>query len=107
MDLAVGVALLALIVSAIALGVAGRLRSQLRALNAAQAELQQAHDRAQQQREQQQREVEQVRRELVELTAAAEIVPVPPLPKGRSGRLDDLREQLRAAHREPASDEET
>ncbi len=107
MDLAMGVALLALLAAAIALGVAWRLHRQLSALKATEAERQQAHERAQQQREQQQRELEQVRRELAELKAAAEVVPVPPVPKGRSGRLDDLREQLRVAHRESASDEET
>jgi hypothetical protein len=50
--------------------------------------------------EQTQHELDDTRRELGELKAATEIVPAPPLPKARSGDLDDLREQLRAAHRE-------
>jgi septal ring factor EnvC (AmiA/AmiB activator) len=49
-------------------------------------------------------------RELNELkVAAAEAPPVlapPPLPRGRSARLDDLREQLRASHREETRSEE-
>jgi hypothetical protein len=40
-------------------------------------------------------------RELSDLKAAAEVAPPPPpLPRARSSGLDDLREQLRAAHRE-------
>jgi hypothetical protein len=50
-------------------------------------------------------ELQRVSQELGELKAAAEVVPVPPLPKARRGRLDDLREQLRASHRESANDE--
>ena len=42
----------------------------------------------------------QTSRELSELKAATEVVPSPPLPRARSHRLDDLRERLRAAHRE-------
>jgi septal ring factor EnvC (AmiA/AmiB activator) len=44
---------------------------------------------------------------LAELKAATEIVPAPPpLPKARSGGLDDLRQQLRAAHSAEAEDSE-
>ena len=44
---------------------------------------------------------------LAELKAATEIVPAPPpLPKARSGGLDDLRQQLRAAHSAEADDSE-
>ncbi len=53
-----------------------------------------------------QREVERAHRELDELKAAAAVLPVPPLPKARSGGLDDLREQLRAAHRDPDATDE-
>ena len=44
----------------------------------------------------------QTQRELSELKAAAEVIPPPPppLPRARSSGLEDLREQLRAAHRE-------
>jgi hypothetical protein len=53
-----------------------------------------------------QREVNETRRELNELKAAAEVVPAPPpLPRTRSSGLEDLREQLRAAHREEQSEE--
>jgi hypothetical protein len=49
------------------------------------------------------RELDAARGELDELKAAAEILPPPPpLPKAaRPGSLDDLRQQLRAAHQEP------
>ena len=53
-----------------------------------------------------QREVEGAHRELDELKAAAAVLPAPPLPKARSGRLEDLREQLRAAHRDPEATDE-
>jgi septal ring factor EnvC (AmiA/AmiB activator) len=44
----------------------------------------------------------QLQQELSELKAAAEVIPPPPppLPRARSSGLEDLREQLRAAHRE-------
>jgi DNA repair exonuclease SbcCD ATPase subunit len=56
-----------------------------------------------------QRQLNDTRRELNELRAAAEAPPVvapPPLPRSRSAKLDDLREQLRAAHREETRSEE-
>jgi septal ring factor EnvC (AmiA/AmiB activator) len=43
---------------------------------------------------------------LAELKAATEIVPVPPLPRARPGGLDDLRQQLRAAHSAEEEDAE-
>ncbi len=50
------------------------------------------------------RELDETQRQLNELKAAAEAVPAPPpLPKSRSSGLEDLREQLRAAHREEGS----
>ena len=85
MDLAV--AFLALVISAVSLGAAIRFG---RALTEAQASLRQIK-----------REHEQLQTELGELKAAAEVVPAPPpLPKSRSGGLDDLRQQLRQAHAE-------
>jgi septal ring factor EnvC (AmiA/AmiB activator) len=51
-----------------------------------------------------QRELAETHRELDELKATTEVVPAPPLPKTRPGGLDDLREQLRAAHRESADE---
>ena len=53
-----------------------------------------------------QHEVNETRRQLDELKAAAEVVPAPPpLPRTRSSGLEDLREQLRAAHREEQSEQ--
>lgn len=54
-------------------------------------------------------ELDETQRQVNELkAAAAEAVatPPPPLPRARSARLDDLREQLRASHREEPSSEE-
>jgi outer membrane murein-binding lipoprotein Lpp len=51
--------------------------------------------------------LEDLRSEVSELRAAAQVVPVPPpLPKSRPGGLDDLRQQLRAAHSESAEPSE-
>jgi hypothetical protein len=47
------------------------------------------------------RDLDQSQRELEELKAATQVMPAPPLPRARSVGLSDLREQLRAAHREP------
>jgi predicted PurR-regulated permease PerM len=49
------------------------------------------------------RELDETQRQLNELKAAAEVVaaPPPPLPRTRSADLDDLRQQLREAHRAP------
>ena len=49
-----------------------------------------------------------LRGDMTEVKAAAEAVASapPPLPRARSSGLDDLREQLRAAHREESSDSE-
>ncbi len=44
--------------------------------------------------------LDQLRAEVADLRAAADVVPVPPLPKTRSADLDDLRQRLRAAHTE-------
>ncbi|HLZ27422.1 MAG TPA: hypothetical protein VKV73_08890 [Chloroflexota bacterium] len=53
------------------------------------------------------RDLDHAQRELEELKAATQVVPAPPLPRARSTGLSDLREQLRAAHREsePGTDE--
>jgi uncharacterized membrane protein len=47
------------------------------------------------------RDLDRGQGELEQLKAATQIVPAPPLPRARSAGLNDLREQLRAAHREP------
>jgi hypothetical protein len=52
-------------------------------------------------------ELDETQRQVNELKAAAEVVPAPPpLPRTRSAGLEDLREQLRAAHREEGSETE-
>lgn len=56
--------------------------------------------------DQTQRLLNETQRELDELKAASEVVPAPPLPRTRSSGLEDLREQLRASHREESSSEE-
>jgi cell division protein FtsB len=55
-------------------------------------------------------QLDATQQQVTDLKAAAEVIPAPPpLPRARvrSGDLDDLREQLRAAHRqdEPASED--
>src|SRR5712691_8481992 len=92
MDLAIGV--LALIVAGVSLGMVMWLRGQVPALQAEVHALR--------------RELEQTQNALGELKVATEItpsqpLPAPPLPKARPGGLDDLREHLRAAHRESDS----
>ena len=55
-------------------------------------------------------ELDETQRQVNDLKAATEVVPAPPPPplprsRTRGPGLDDLREQLRAAHREDPSDE--
>jgi septal ring factor EnvC (AmiA/AmiB activator) len=113
MDLLLGLVALIVAVAALALVLIGRgrvatLETELKAARKHNADLHAAHgamhhDLAEVRAELQtaQRDLDRTQRALGELKAAAEVVPVPPLPRRRSGRLDDLREQLRAAHREP------
>ena len=103
--LVAGVAALALVLDA--RGRIVRLEAALATAQDVNAELRSAHEavhaeladvRADLQTTQ--RHLDSAQRELGELKAAAEVVPVPPLPRARPD-LDDLREQLRAVHREP------
>ena len=58
--------------------------------------------------DQTQRQLNDTQRQLNDLKAATEVVPAPPpppLPRARSSGLDDLRQQLRAAHGEDESEE--
>ena len=102
------------VAAALALGVLARneikqLRSELdetqRQLNDTRRELNDTRGELNDTR----RELGDTRRELGELKAAVEAPPVvapPPLPRRRGARLDDLREQLRASHREETGSDE-
>lgn len=97
MELELPIALAALLLAVVALGLARRpseppappedldARARLAALEA---------------------RADQLGAELRELRASLEAAPPPPLPKRRSGGLDDLREQLRASAREPDDEPE-
>lgn len=75
-------------------------QSQLNETRQALAELRQSLSATQQ-------DLAHTQQELTELKAAAEVLPPPPpLPRARSSGLQDLREQLRAAHREDEPSEE-
>jgi uncharacterized protein HemX len=109
MDLAIGV--LALIVAGVSLGMVMWLRGQVPALQAEVSALRRQLEQTQREPGEPEatalraevsalrRDLEQTQNEVGELKAATEIAPAPPLPKARPS-LDDLREQLRAAHRE-------
>ncbi len=89
-------ALVALIASAAALALAFDLRSKVNALQAVTEEVGGLR-----------RDVDAAQRELSELKTAVQSAAVaPPLPKARQRGLDDLREQLRAAHLDPESGSE-
>lgn len=117
MDLAV--AFLALAISAVSLGAAirfGRALTEAQAslrdirrdherMQREQADIHGAHEQIRREHEQIRREHEQIHRELGELKAAADMLPAPPpLPKARTGGLDDLRQQLRQAHAEDSAE---
>jgi hypothetical protein len=93
------VAVLIVVVAALALGFGFGLRSQIaRASRVNASDL----ERLSQTLTDMRNDIDELRRELGEVKAATEVVPIPPpLPRARPGRLDDLREQLRASHREP------
>ena len=104
MDLAV--ALVALAVAVVSLSAAINFGRTQRTLSTDIAALRSQLEQAQRDRasdvESLRAELQQSRQELGELKATIEAVPAPPpLPRARSGGLDDLRQQLRAAHAEP------
>ena len=85
MDLAV--AFVALVISVVSLGAAIRFGRALVELRASLDQVRRDHER--------------LERDLNDLKAAAAVLPAPPpLPRTRSGGLDDLRQQLRQAHAE-------
>src|SRR5439155_10083957 len=103
-------AALALVFAAVSVAIAmrGGRSSQASELDAVRANLDQTRRDLEQTRrdlDQTRREVQRLQVEVGDLKAATDVVPAPPLPKARPGGLDDLREQLRAAHSE--GDEET
>ncbi|HET6317212.1 MAG TPA: hypothetical protein VFG86_12190 [Chloroflexota bacterium] len=88
--------LVALIASAAALALAFDLRGKVTALQSVHQEVGGLR-----------RDVDTAQRELNELkTAVHTPADAPPLPKARQRGLDDLREQLRAAHLDPESGSE-
>lgn len=85
--------LILLVAVVVAVGLAMRALTEIRLLR---SELDQT-----------QRLLNDTRDELNELKAAAEVIPAPPpLPRSRSSGLEDLREQLRASHREETASDE-
>ena len=98
------VAVLIVVVAALAVGFGFGLRSQIaRAARANASDL----ERLSQTLIDVRHDIDALRRELGEVKAATEVVAdPPPLPRARPGRLDDLREQLRASHRESESTSE-
>jgi hypothetical protein len=92
-------AVVAILVALVALGLALSLRTQV-------AQVPRENSSADVERLRQElidlrSDLEHAQRELEQLKAATQVVPAPPLPRARSAALSDLREQLRAAHREP------
>jgi hypothetical protein len=120
MDLMLVLGLLALLAGAAALlmvidlrGRVSKLEAAVTARNAMDADIQSAHEAVHHELGDQRHEIEltqqrldNTQREVAELKMAAEVAPAPPLPRARPGSLDDLREQLRAAHREPDAGDE-
>jgi hypothetical protein len=97
------VSLVALLVAVVALGLVLGLRNQIAQLPVANS----GGDlgRLRQDLLDVRSDLDRTQRELEQLKAATDIVPAaPPLPRARSAGLTDLREQLRAAHREPDAD---
>ncbi len=106
-------AVAALIVGIAALALVIELRGRVNNLEARQvlrrqmdADAQAAHEAVHYELGEQRRDIDFALHELAELKAAAQVIPAPPLPRSRSGSLDDLREQLRASHLDPESSTE-
>jgi hypothetical protein len=93
--------LVAILVGVVALGLVLGLRNQVAQIPRADTNPGADLERLRQELIDIRRDVDQSQRELEELKAATQVAPAPPLPRARSGGLNDLREQLRAAHREP------
>ncbi len=98
--------LVAVVVAVVALGLGLGLRSQVAQIPRVDAQARADIERLRQELTEVRRELTHSQRELDELKAVTQIPPAPPLPRARSVGLTDLREQLRAAHREPEPSEE-
>jgi uncharacterized coiled-coil DUF342 family protein len=82
-----------------------QLRAELDETQRQVNETQLQANESQRQANEAERQANEAQRQVNELKAAAAAEPpLPPLPRGRSSGLEDLREQLRAAHREEDSD---
>lgn len=85
-----------------------QLRAELDETQRQVNETQLQANESQRQANEAERQANEAQRQVNELKAAAAaepaLPPLPPLPRGRSSGLEDLREQLRAAHREEDSD---
>jgi hypothetical protein len=93
--------LVALVVAAVALGLVLSLRSQVAQIPPVDTKPAADVDRLKQELLDIRRDLDRSQRELDELKSVTQLPPAPPLPRARSVGLHDLREQLRAAHREP------
>jgi len=91
-------AVVAILVALVALGLALSLRTQVAQLPRADSSAD--VERLRQEMIDLRRDLDHAQHELEQLKAATQVVPAPPLPRARSTGLSDLREQLRAAHRE-------
>ena len=94
-------ALVAFLLAVVALGLVLGLRNQVAQLPRVDTNMAADLERLRLELSDIRRDLDHSNRDLEELKAATQIVPAPPLPRARSVGLDDLREQLRAAHREP------
>ncbi len=92
-------AVVAILVALVAIGLVLSLRTQVAQLprGGSGAEV----ERLRQELIDIRRDLDRAQGELEQLKAATQVVPAAPLPRARSAGLSDLREQLRAAHREP------
>jgi hypothetical protein len=94
-------ALVAIVVAVVALGLVLSLRRQVAQLPRV-ADPAADIERLRQELIDIRRDLDRSQRQLDELKSVTELAPTaPPLPRARSAGLTDLREQLRAAHREP------
>jgi hypothetical protein len=90
-----GLALLALLLAALSLGLTWRLRAELQGVQ-----------HLEQRQVSLQAELHELQGQLAALRSTVENPPPLSLPRRRGGQLEDLREQLRAAQEQPDADEQ-